>query len=66
MEDAITVCLRVREGKLPPVELSTRDVCSKCSKQVWISPATRQSIEMGLYPDVIVCVNCAMKLLPKD
>lgn len=65
-EDAITVCLRVSKGRLPPIELSFKNTCSKCGKDVWVSPATKQSIESGLYPDVIVCVNCALKMIEKE
>lgn len=61
-ENEITVCMRATR-ELPPIELSYKDVCSKCGHYVWISPGTKKSIEIGLYPETIVCVICAEKLV---
>lgn len=66
MKDGITVCIRAVEGKLPAVELSYKDVCSKCGKYVWVSPATKQSIESGIYSEILVCVKCAAELIEED
>lgn len=57
-EDAVTVAIPANRGAIV-VEGSERRECSECGTDVWVSPATRVSIDRGVYPDTIVCVPCA-------
>jgi hypothetical protein len=52
------VCLLVETTSLDyVVSGSKKAICGKCKRDVWLSPATEQSI--GLAP--IRCVECIMK-----
>lgn len=36
------------------------DCCADdCDNEVWLSPATQNEIESGVYPDAILCLTCA-------
>ena len=41
---------------------SDRQPCVECDTDVWVSPATQRSIEMGVYPDRIICIDCATEV----
>jgi hypothetical protein len=56
----LTVCRRV-EKQHEIFEGSTKGNCVSCKKEVWISPGTRLSVEMGLYPDNYACEECVTK-----
>ena len=58
----VTVCIR-KETPNPIVEGSTIEKCIKCKHDVWVSPATKLSIEQGIYSKTIVCVNCCCDLV---
>lgn len=58
LEQGYTVAMRAAETDGPLIEGSERRECTYCGHDVWVSPATRESIEAGLYPDRILCVQC--------
>lgn len=62
MKSGITVCNQVK-SRMPTIKHSTKSKCTRCNKDVWVSPGTRISIEKQLYPEIIVCVHCALKEL---
>jgi len=58
LPEAVTLCMRC--ATMPaPVEGSERRECVGCGAEVWVSPASRQSIERNEYPAVFACMQCA-------
>lgn len=45
---------------------SERRECCACGADVWASPATRRSIDEGVYPDEFCCTRCMMNDLEGD
>lgn len=59
-EEAIVVTARVEWMPQPPAPGSEQVACDDCTEPVWISPATKRAIEVGVYPEEpILCVVCA-------
>lgn len=56
--EEVTLTMRV-EDMPGPVPGSGKDSCEGCGSDVWVSPATRQEIQRGLYPEYILCMRCA-------
>lgn len=56
----VTVTVPVDE-MTAPVPGSNKRECIECGADCWVSPATQSEIDRGLYPDVILCVPCAME-----
>lgn len=57
-DENFIVCVRVGISKRALVEGSIKKKCSICHNDIWVSPATLQSIELGLYKGEYACVNC--------
>ena len=57
-DENFIVCNRVGMSRKPLIDGSIKERCSICKNEVWISPATIQSIKLGLYKGEIACVNC--------
>lgn len=51
-------CFRVSDRPRSGIDGSTKDVCKQCRQEVWVSPASRKSIEDQ--NAVILCFQCAM------
>lgn len=61
----ITVCVPVHRKK-PLVKGSIKGKCVYCKREIWISPATQQSIKTGLYPKKTVCTDCVANDIGDD
>lgn len=59
-DDKVYICCsRVTDPPMVIIEGSSKDVCSICSEEVWISPATKATKEER--QGIILCIECAMK-----
>jgi hypothetical protein len=59
-DDKVYICCsRVSDPPMVIIEGSTKDICSICSEEVWISPATKQTKED--HDGIVLCIPCAMK-----
>lgn len=58
LPDEMTVGMKPGFGTLEREGSERRD-CEVCGDPVVINPATITSIERGVYPDYIICVECA-------
>lgn len=59
-DDKVYICCsRVDDPPIHLVEGSTKEVCSVCQSEVWISPATKQTKEER--QGIILCIPCAVK-----
>lgn len=58
LPDRVTVSMKVEKS---PIEIpgSDRRECLSCGEDVIVSPATVRSIEAGIYPDDVACLECA-------
>jgi hypothetical protein len=45
---------------------STKEVCCQCLRQVWLSPATRKTVEESNPEYKIVCLVCGEKRLREN
>lgn len=53
----------VLRSKCPnPICASSVEVCTECSAEVWVSPATRASVPTGR----IVCLECMARVFGPD
>lgn len=43
-DDIVVLCTRVEDGP-SGVAGSTKEICCQCLRQVWLSPATRATVE---------------------
>lgn len=67
MEDDDTVyvcCSRVRDQIKTIIEGSTKDICSVCKEEVWISPATKKTKDERA--GVVLCLYCAEEKIKKE
>lgn len=55
--EEVTVTVRV-ENSPGPIPGSEKNNCEECGADVWVSPATQEEIQHGVYPDYIVCLKC--------
>jgi hypothetical protein len=60
-DENFIVCCRVGKSKRNWIKGSIKKKCSICNNEVWVSPATLESIEVGLYKGKIVCLTCMNK-----
>lgn len=59
-DDKVYICCsRVSEPPARLVEGSSKDICSVCQSEVWISPATKKTKEER--QGIILCIPCAVK-----
>lgn len=56
-EDIVVLCSRVEDGP-SGVYGSTKEECAECHKQVWLSPATRSTVEKAGPEYTILCIPC--------
>lgn len=56
LPDNVTVCLRVERRTIRHSEVRE---CRVCGHDVAVSPATVEEIDRGVYPEYIVCLECA-------
>jgi hypothetical protein len=55
-EETALVCMPIDLMPVPAVPEATQDKCSKCSKPVWVSPASREVARQ--HKAVMVCLRC--------
>jgi hypothetical protein len=56
-DDIVVLCSRVEDGP-SGVAGSTKEVCCQCLRQVWLSPATRATVERDGKEYKILCLVC--------
>lgn len=61
MSENLIVCNRVGISKKSLIDGSIKEKCSICSDEIWVSPATLESIRLGLYNGKFACVGCVNK-----
>lgn len=65
-EELVVLCNRVEDGP-SGVYGSTKEKCDDCHKQVWLSPATRATVERAAQesnqPYKFLCIACGQKRL---
>ena len=59
-DDIVVLCSRVEDGP-SGVYGSTKEVCCECLRQVWLSPATRATVEREGKEYKILCLVCGEK-----
>lgn len=58
-DDKVYICCsRVTDPPMVIIEGSSKDTCSICSEEVWISPGTKKTKEER--QGIILCIQCAM------
>jgi hypothetical protein len=62
-EDEIVVLCSLVEDEPSGVYGSTREECAFCHKQVWLSPATRSTVEKTGQAYRLLCIPCGEKRL---
>src|SRR5260370_20919147 len=55
-DDIVVLCSRVEEGRPSGVSGSTKEICCECLRQVWLSPATRATVEREAKEYKILCL----------
>lgn len=59
-DDKVYICCsRVTDPPIVLIEGSSKDICSICSEEVWISPGTKKTKEE--HQGIVLCIQCAMK-----
>ena len=62
--DSIVVCMPLSMCPESAVPNSTKEKCSACGTEVWMSPATRESSQVSPSNSMkILCIGCAEKEL---
>jgi hypothetical protein len=56
-DDIVVLCTRVEDGP-SGVAGSTKEICCQCLRQVWLSPATRATVEREGKEYKILCLVC--------
>ena len=64
-DDIVVLCNRVEDGP-SSVPGSTKEVCCQCLRQVWLSPATRATVEREEKDYKILCLYCGEKRLREN
>lgn len=68
-EELVVLCNRVEHGP-SGVYGSTKERCNDCGKQVWLSPATRTTVERAAQesgqPYKLLCMACGAKRLREN
>jgi len=59
--DLIIICSR-RETVEHPIEDSNLLICSRCGKEVWISPRTYEFYTNEAYDAEIICTDCYLEM----
>lgn len=60
LPDEVTVTMKAGDAAIALPGHERRE-CEVCSEQVIVNPATVKSIDRGVYPDYIICLECAHK-----
>lgn len=63
-DNVYVICHSVKNA--PNIPGCTRDTCSECKEQVWISPATRAKKESLNSKAAVLCIHCAGPLLAQQ
>lgn len=58
--DQITVTLKTND-ETPANDGAEIRACEGCGHNVLLNPATVHAIEAGVYPDFVVCLDCALE-----
>jgi hypothetical protein len=64
-DDIVVLCSRVEDGP-SSVPSSSKEVCCQCLRQVWLSPATRATVEREAQDYKILCLVCGEKRLREN
>jgi hypothetical protein len=64
-DDVVVLCSRVEDGP-SGVPGSSKEFCCQCLRQVWLSPATRKTVEESNPEYKIVCLVCGEKRLREN
>jgi hypothetical protein len=56
-DEIVVLCSLVEDGP-SGVYGSTREVCASCNKAVWLSPATRSTVEKTGQEFRLLCIPC--------
>lgn len=64
-DDVVVLCCRVEDGP-SGVYGSVKETCCACHKQVWLSPATRLTVERENPNYKILCLVCGEKRLREN
>jgi hypothetical protein len=61
-DDVVVLCSLVEDGP-SSVSGSTKETCYQCQKQVWLSPATRRTVERESKDYKVLCIPCGQQRL---
>jgi hypothetical protein len=61
-DDVVVLCRRAEDGP-SLIYGCTREKCYQCGKKVWLSPATRSTVERESQTYKILCLQCGEKRL---
>jgi hypothetical protein len=64
-DDIVVLCSRVEDGP-SGVLGSTKEVCCQCLRPVWLSPATRATVEREAKEYKVLCLVCGEKRLREN
>ncbi len=64
-DDVVVLCSLVEDGP-SSVYGSTKEECCECHKQVWLSPATRDTVEKESKDFKILCLPCGERRLREN
>jgi hypothetical protein len=64
-DDIVVLCSRVEDGP-SGVPGSSKEVCCQCLRQVWLSPATRATVERETRDYKILCLVCGEQRLREN
>ena len=64
-DDVVVLCNRVADGP-SGVPGSGKERCCLCGQQVWLSPATRTTVERASPDYKVLCIHCGAKRLREN